>query len=217
MGPRTSGKFISMAINIMLIEDDATIRDGLAFLLDQTEGFRVSGQFASFDDAVPYLQDPVPDVILLDIELPGMNGLEAILAIRKNLSGTHIIILTVYENEKTIFQALKNGAAGYLTKNLPTSKIISAIREVTEGGAPMSPGIARLVIQSFHKNISSPLSKRETEVLENIATGKSRGKIAHDLFIDLETVKTHIKSIYLKLDVNSKEDALKVAKQQKLI
>jgi DNA-binding NarL/FixJ family response regulator len=100
---------------------------------------------------------------------------------------------------------------------MPTTSITTAISEVMEGGAPMSPAIARLVIESFHKNIESPLSRRETEVLENIATGKSRGKIATDLFIDLETVKSHIKNIYLKLEVNSREEALRVARQKKLI
>jgi DNA-binding NarL/FixJ family response regulator len=206
-----------MAITIMLIEDDTTIRDGIAFLLDSTEGFSVSGQFSSFDEAVNHLESLRPDVILLDIELPGINGIEAILEIRKKIPGTHILILTVYENERTIFKALKNGASGYLTKNMPTTSITTAISEVMEGGAPMSPVIARLVIESFHKNIESPLSRRETEVLENIATGKSRGKIATDLFIDLETVKSHIKNIYLKLEVNSREEALRVARQKKLI
>jgi DNA-binding NarL/FixJ family response regulator len=206
-----------MAITIMLIEDDTTIRDGIAFLLDSTEGFSVSGQFSSFDEAVNHLESLRPDVILLDIELPGINGIEAILEIRKKIPGTHILILTVYENERTIFKALKNGASGYLTKNMPTTSITTAISEVMEGGAPMSPAIARLVIESFHKNIESPLSRRETEVLENIATGKSRGKIATDLFIDLETVKSHIKNIYLKLEVNSREEALRVARQKKLI
>ena len=204
-------------ISIMLIEDDTTIRDGIAYLLDSTDGFSVCGQFSSFDEAGSHLETLLPDVILLDIELPGVNGIDALLEIRKKLPETQVLILTVYENERTIFKALKYGAAGYLTKNMPTTKITTAIREVVEGGAPMSPGIARLVIESFHKSLESPLSKRETEVLENIATGKSRGKIATDLFIDLETVKSHIKNIYLKLNVNSKEEALKVARQQKLI
>ncbi len=206
-----------MDVEVLLIEDDMTIRDGIAFLIDNTDGFKVIGQYSSYIEAAKYLTDLTPDVILLDIELPGMNGIDAIIEIKKNLSSTHILILTVYENEQSIFKALKNGASGYLTKSEPTAKIIDAIIEVIEGGAPMSPGIAKMVIRSFQKNLNSPLTKRETEVLENIALGKSRGKIANELFIDLETVKTHIKSIYLKLDVNSKEDALKIAKRNKFI
>ncbi len=206
-----------MAIEVMLIEDDMTIREGIAYLIEHTEGFKVIGQYSSFNEANKYLTDNVPDVILLDIELPGINGINAIVEIRKKLPSIHIVILTVYENELMIFKALRNGASGYLTKNMPTSKITDAILEVVQGGAPMSPGIAKLVIRSFQKNLDSPLTKRETEVLENVAMGKSRGNIAKELFIDLETVKTHIKSIYLKLDVNSKEDALKMAKRNKYI
>lgn len=201
----------------MLIEDDTTIREGIAFLIDNTAGFKVIGQFSSYNEAAGNLSDVAPEVILLDIKLPGMNGIDAIVEIRKKLPSTHIIILTVYENEQTIFKALRNGASGYLTKNMSAGKITDAILEVMEGGAPMSPGIAKLVIGSFKKNLDSPLTKRETEVLEHIAMGKSRGKIAKALFIDLETVKSHIKSIYLKLGVNCKEDALKMAKRNKLL
>ena len=206
-----------MDIRIVLIEDDATIRGGIAYLLDNADGYKVVGQYSSFDDARLHLASDGPDVILLDIELPGINGINAIPLIKKLVPPVYIIMLTVYENEQTIFKALNNGASGYLTKNINTDKIIEAIREVMDGGGPMSAGIARLVIRSFQKNINTPLSKRETEVLESIAEGKSRSKIAKELFIDLETVKTHIKNIYNKLNVNSREEALKVARETKII
>ncbi len=206
-----------MGIHVVLIEDDATIRDGITFLINNTSDFKVVGQFGSYDAAAGHITDLRPDIILLDIELPGLNGLDAIPDLLKKVPSAHIIILTVYENEKTIFKALRNGASGYLTKNMSTSKITEAMKEVITGGAPMSPGIAKMVIQSFQKNPETPLTKRETEVLENVAQGKSRTKIARDLFIDLETVKTHIKSIYLKLDVNSKDEALRIARQNKFI
>ncbi len=206
-----------MGIHVVLIEDDATIRDGITFLINNTSEFKVVGQYGSYDAAAKTITDLMPDIILLDIELPGMNGLDAIPDLLKKVPSAHIIILTVYENEQTIFKALRNGASGYLTKNMSTSKITDAMREVITGGAPMSPGIAKMVIQSFQKNPETPLTKRETEVLENVAQGKSRTKIARDLFIDLETVKTHIKSIYLKLDVNSKDEALRIARQNKFI
>jgi DNA-binding NarL/FixJ family response regulator len=112
---------------------------------------------------------------------------------------------------------LANGASGYLTKNTPSAKIIESIKEVKDGGGPMSINIAKLVIRSFQKNQESPLSKRETQILELIGEGKSRSQIAKELFIDLETVRSHIKNIYVKLDVNSRADAIKMAKQNKLI
>lgn len=208
---------IDMAVKITLIEDDATIRNGIAYLLADTGEFVIAGQYASFDDAKPHLQQDDPDVILLDIELPGTNGIDAIQPIKKLLPSVYIIMLTVYENEQTIFRALANGASGYLTKSSNSSKILEAVKEVMEGGGPMSAGIAKLVIQSFQRNTNSPLSKRETEVLEAISEGKSRSKISKELFIDLETVKTHIKNIYYKLNVNSREEALRVAKKSKFI
>jgi DNA-binding NarL/FixJ family response regulator len=204
-------------IRIVMIEDDEIIREGYALLIGQVEGYNVVKSYASFDDAVKTIMDDSPDVILLDIELPGTNGIVAIPKLKKMLPGAHILILTVYESEKQIFEALANGASGYLTKNTPASKIIDSIKEVKDGGGPMSVNIARMVIKSFQRNQESPLSKRETQILEQIADGKSRSQIAKDLFIDLETVRSHIKNIYLKLDVNSRADAIRLAKENKLI
>lgn len=200
-----------------MIEDDEIIREGYALLIGQVEGYSVVKSYASFDDAAKTIMDDVPDVILLDIELPGTNGIAAIPKLKKMLPGVHILILTVYESEKQIFEALANGASGYLTKNTPPAKIIESVKEVREGGGPMSVNIARMVIKSFQRNQESPLSKRETQILEQIADGKSRSQIAKDLFIDLETVRSHIKNIYLKLDVNSRADAIRLAKENKLI
>jgi DNA-binding NarL/FixJ family response regulator len=204
-------------IRIVIIEDDEIIREGYSLLIGQVEGYSVARSYASFDEAVKTIGDDSPDVILLDIELPGTNGIAAIPKLKKMLPNTHILILTVYESEKQIFEALANGASGYLTKNTPASKIIDSIKEVREGGGPMSVNIARMVIKSFQRNQESPLSKRETQILEQIADGKSRSQIAKELFIDLETVRSHIKNIYLKLDVNSRADAIRLAKENKLI
>jgi len=204
-------------IRIVVIEDDQIIREGYALLIGQTEGYQVVNSYASFDEAAKTIADDSADVILLDIELPGTNGIQAIPKLKRLLPHAYILILTVYESEKTIFEALANGASGYMTKNTPASKIVESIREVKEGGGPMSVNIARMVIRSFQRNQESPLSKRETQILEQIADGKSRSQIARDLFIDLETVRSHIKNIYLKLDVNSKADAIKTAKENKLI
>jgi len=205
------------SIRIVIIEDDEIIREGYGMLIGQVEGYSVVRSYSSFDEAIKTITDDSPDVILLDIELPGTNGIEAIPKLKKVLPNTHILILTVYESEKQIFEALANGASGYLTKNTPAAKIIESIKEVREGGGPMSVNIARMVIKSFQRNQESPLSKRETQILEQIADGKSRSQIAKELFIDLETVRSHIKNIYLKLDVNSRADAIRLAKENKLI
>jgi DNA-binding NarL/FixJ family response regulator len=207
----------SDSIRIVIIEDDETIREGYAFLIGQAEGYEVISTYVSFDEAVKKIATDTPDVILLDIELPGTNGIEALPKLKKMLPNAHILILTVYESEKLIFDALSNGASGYLTKNTPAAKIIESIKEVKQGGGPMSVNIARMVINSFQKNQNSPLSKRETQILELICNGKSRSQIAKELFIDLETVRSHIKNIYIKLDVNSRSDAIKTARDNKLI
>lgn len=205
------------SIRIVIIEDDEIIREGYALLIGQVEGYQVANTYPSFDDAVKSIGDAAPDVVLLDIELPGTNGIAAIPKLKKMLPNAHILILTVYESEKLIFEALANGASGYLTKNTPPAKIIESVKEVKDGGGPMSVNIARMVIKSFQRNQESPLSKRETQILEQIADGKSRSQIAKELFIDLETVRSHIKNIYLKLDVNSRADAIRLAKENKLI
>jgi DNA-binding NarL/FixJ family response regulator len=204
-------------IRVCLIEDDETIREGYTYLIGNTPGYKVVSSYPSFEEAARRIVHDDPDVLLLDIELPGLSGIEALPKLKKLIPETYILILTVYENEQQIFRALGNGASGYLTKNTPHERIISAIHEVMEGGGPMSAHIARMVISSFKRNEQSPLTRRETEILEEIATGKSRKRIAEELFIDLETVKSHIKNIYHKLDVHSKADAIKAAKDNKFI
>lgn len=204
-------------IRVSIIEDDKTIRDGYAYLIGQTPGYKVVSTYPSFEDAAKKIAQDDPDVLLLDVELPGISGIDALPKLKKLIPETYILILTVYEQDMLIFRALGNGASGYLTKNTPHEKIISAIHEVMEGGGPMSAHIARMVIKSFQRNEASPLTRRETEILEQIATGKSRKRIAQELFIDLETVKSHIKNIYHKLNVHSKADAIKAAKDNKFI
>lgn len=204
-------------IHVCIIEDDETIREGYAYLIGNTPGYKITGTYPSYEDAAKKVMHDDPDVILLDVELPGISGIDAIPKLKKLLPETQILILTVYEQDMLIFRALGNGAAGYLTKNTPPEKIIGAIKEVMDGGGPMSANIARMVIQSFQRNEMSPLTRRETEILEQISTGKSRKRIAQELFIDLETVKSHIKNIYHKLNVHSKADAIKTAKDNKFI
>jgi DNA-binding NarL/FixJ family response regulator len=202
---------------IVIIEDDEVLRNAYTTLINDADGLYVVNSYASVEDALKKIGDDNPGVILLDIELPGANGIDALPAIKKKLPKCHVIMLTVYESQDQIFNALSNGASGYLTKNSPTNKIIDSIKEVEEGGGPMSTNVARMVIRSFQKNQQSPLSKRETQILEMVGEGKSRSQIANELFIDWETVKSHLKNVYIKLDVNSKADAIKAARKDKLI
>jgi len=204
-------------VHVVIIEDDETIRNGFAYLINASQNYKVVNAYSNVERALPNLVADAPHVILLDIELPGIKGIDAIPKIKQLLPKTHILMLTVYENEDNVFNALTKGAAGYLVKNDSTEKIMDAIQEVVNGGAPMSMNVAKIVIKSFHKNQNSPLTKRETEILEQVANGKSRSKIAKEMFIDLETVKSHIKHIYLKLNVHSREDAIKEAKNNKYI
>ena len=206
-----------LQIRIVLIEDDETIRTGYAYLLSKQPEFIIVNSYASAEGALRSLEQDAADVFLLDISLTGMSGIDAIDSIKQKSPHSHIIMLTAYEDPELIFRALSKGASGYLTKNSTTDKKIEAIKEVVKGGGPMSPNIARLVISSFQKNKNSPLSKRETEILEHVANGKSSSRIASELFIDPETVKTHMKNIYAKLNVNSKADAIKAAKENKFI
>jgi DNA-binding NarL/FixJ family response regulator len=197
-------------IRVVLIEDDETIREGFTYLINAAPNYSVINAYPSVESALPALQGDKPDVILLDIELPGMKGTDAIPKIKALLPKVFILMLTVYDNEEAVFISLTKGASGYLTKNSNTEKIIDAIQEVVDGGAPMSMNVAKM-------NQNSPLTKRETEILEQVANGKSRSKIAKEMFIDLETVKSHIKNIYVKLNVHSREDAIKEAKNNKYI
>ena len=146
-----------------------------------------------------------------------IDGIEGIQKIKKTNPEIHIIVITVHEDSEMVFEALCAGASGYITKNANHSRLLDAIDEVQSGGAPMSTQIARMVVSSFQKNQNSPLTARETEVLELIAKGKSYSVIADELFVHKETVKSHIKNIYFKLHVNCKADALEIARKNKLI
>lgn len=205
------------AAKIVIIEDDETIRDGYTYLINNTSPYQVVNSYASFDLAKNKIIRDNPDVIILDIQMSGTNGIDAIPLLRKLLPEVYIIMLTVHETEKIILEALANGAAGYFTKNTPSAKVIEAIKEVMQGGGPMSPNVAKTVITSLQKNPDSPLTKRETQILNLLTKGKDRSQIASELFIETETVKTHIKNIYLKLNVNSKADAIKVARSNRLV
>ncbi|MEO8398599.1 MAG: response regulator transcription factor [Ignavibacteriaceae bacterium] len=204
-------------IRVIIVEDDELIRESFASFINETDLFYCVNNYEYCEDAIENLGSDNPQIILMDIQLPGISGIEGIKKIKKINSNINIIIVTVHENDKTVFDALCAGASGYLTKNISPQKLIDSIKEVYNGGAPMSTNIALMVVKSFHKNIQSPLSPRETEVLQHLSKGKSYSMIGNELFIDKETVRTHIKNIYQKLEVHSKAKAIEIAEQNKLI
>ncbi|MBC7886112.1 MAG: response regulator transcription factor [Saprospiraceae bacterium] len=209
--------FDGKLIRICIVEDDHVIRNGFKEILQEVKHFQVINTYSNCEDFFMNLEFDKPGVVLMDIELPGMNGIDGILLIKKKYPRIQIIVVTVYENDKLVFDALCAGAGGYLTKNLPTDRLKDAIFEIIHGGAPMSTCIARMVVASFQRNQNSPLSKREMEVLSLLSKGKSYSSIADELYVDKETIRTHIKNIYFKLEVHSKADALELAKKERWI
>lgn len=202
---------------ITIVEDDAIIRNAFVTLIQQDKKYEVINAYSDAEAAIKNIKSDEPDICLMDIELPGMNGIVAISKIKALMPKTQVVVVTVYENDDLVFKALCEGAAGYLTKNMPLNKLIDSLVELENGGAPMSTNVARMVVQSFHKNRQTPLSNRELEVLELLSSGKSYSTIADQLFVDKETVKSHIKNIYLKLEVHSKAEAIEKAKKSKYI
>ena len=205
------------SIRLVIIEDDKILLQTYRQLIETDVGIKVVNGYTSFEHAERYIVHDQPDVVLMDIQLPGMTGIEAIPIVKKLMPRTHVLMLTVFESEEQILKALSSGASGYITKDSSSQKIIDSLWEVRDGGGPMSRNVARMVIRSFQKSQDSPLSKRETEILRMISEGKKRSEIAEDLFIELETVKTHIRNIYVKLDVHSRSTAIHVARKNKLI
>jgi len=202
---------------ITIIEDNDVVREGFALLIDSVSEFDVVGTYATCEEAIRKLKVDQPDVILMDIELPGISGIEGSARIKKLQPEVNIIVISVHENSDLVFEALCAGACGYITKNTDYSRLIDSIKEVMNGGAPMSSNIARMVVESFQKNLNTPLTSRETQVLELLSKGKSYTVIADELFIHKETVKSHIKNIYFKLQVHSKAEAIEIALKNKFI
>jgi DNA-binding NarL/FixJ family response regulator len=204
-------------VRIVIVEDDDLIRESFVLLLNDNERFICIADYDNCEEAIKQLGSDHPDIILMDIGLPGISGIEGIKRIKNIRPNIDILTVTVHDEGEKIFDALCAGATGYLTKNISPQKLIEAIDEVLNGGAPMSTNIARLVIRSFQRSNDSPLTSRETEVLQHLSRGKSYTMIADELYINKETVRTHIKNIYQKLNVNSKAGAIEKATKDRLI
>jgi DNA-binding NarL/FixJ family response regulator len=204
-------------IRTAIIEDDKFIRQELEDMLNASDTCVCAGAFVNCESALKEIDKLQPDVILLDIQLPGMNGIEGIKKIKDILPECDIIMLTVHEESELIFNALKKGAVGYLDKSASEEKILQAIDDVYNGGAPMTPRIARKVLGSFKENESSLLTEREKDVLDSLCGGNSYKEIAYKLKITVGTVRHHIKNIYAKLHVHSKSEAVAKALKEKLV
>ncbi len=202
---------------VVIIEDDQEIRDSFNLIVNSSQRFLVVSTYSNCEDAIAALSRDKPEIVLMDIELPGMNGIKGTQIIRDKNPNTEIIMVTVYEDSDLVFEALKAGASGYITKSANYTELLNALEEIVRGGAPMSSRIARMVIDNYHINPNSPLTKRETTILQLISEGKTYTQISEELFISKETAKTHIKNIYSKLQVNSKSEAIARANQDKLI
>lgn len=199
------------ARRVVIVEDNAVIREGFAEVIGATPQYEVVQHYDTCEEALRQLPHDRPDIVLMDIDLPGISGIEGTARVLKKLPGCIVLIITVFEDSDKVFQSLCAGARGYIVKNSNIGEVVRGMDEAVAGGAPMSLHIATMVVQSFKRAVDSPLTERETQVLQGIAQGKTYTKIAAELFINKETVRTHIRNIYQKLAVNSKAEALRVA------
>jgi DNA-binding NarL/FixJ family response regulator len=203
-----------MEIKVVIIEDNNDIRNSLSILINGSGGFTCLQTFENAEDAIIGIPGLNPDVALVDVHLPKGTGIDAIGILKPLCPTTQFMIFTIFEDEETVFNALKAGASGYLLKNTPPDKILNAISDIYQGGSPMSGQIARKVLQSFVKqnnpNVAqlSSLTQRENEILNFLAKGYRYKEIASKIFISTETVRTHIRNIYEKLQVESRTEAL---------
>ena len=202
-----------MPISVSIVEDNDQLRMTLARVLNRADGFSCVSQYANAEDALKDLPGVRPDVVLMDINLPGMNGVNCVRELKKNLPQIQVMMLTVYEDTEYIFNALAAGANGYMLKRTSSKELLEAIREVHRGGSPMTMHIARKVVQSFQRSAAATaqtesLSEREQQVLDLLSQGLIYKEIAEKLGISYETVHTYIRRIYEKLQVRTRTEAV---------
>ena len=210
-------------ITIAIFDDHKERRDALKLLISFQEDMHCIADFEDCTDLVNNLAETPPDVVLMDIQMPGLNGIEGVKLLHKYYPDTYIVMQTVFEDDEKIFSCLQSGAHGYILKKASPEKLIESIREVMDGGAPMTPVIARRVLKFFSKQFTKgnpedyDLSKREVEILNHLVKGYSHKMIAAELFISIFTVKNHIKKIYQKLQVHSVSEAVSTAFQKGIV
>ena len=211
-----------MPVRVVIIEDLIEVREGLAVLINGTIGFECTGRFRTMEDALAGIDASRPDVILTDIGLPGMNGIEGTRILSARYPDVPILALSVYGDDENVFDAICAGASGYLLKNTPPARLLEALREVVAGGAPMSPEIARRVVALFREfrppeRASYRLTPQETELLRLMVDGHHYKTAAREMGISTHTVSFHLKHIYQKLQVHSKSEAVAKALRERLI
>ena len=204
-----------MSIKVAIAEDIDDIRNGLQLIINSTDGYECNCVCKNGNEALEKIPLDKPEVVLMDINMPGVNGVDAVKILKQKLPATQFLMCTVYEEDEHIFDSLKAGATGYILKKTPPSKLLEAITEIYTGGSPMSSTIARKVMVSFaeHK-VKQPiddLTEREKEILNQLARGMQYKAIAAQLSLSVETVRTHIRNIYEKLQVHNKQEAIQKA------
>lgn len=211
-----------MPIGVLIFDDNQHIRESLSILLMSDSRFKLCGAFEDASAAGDLVNMLNPDVVLMDIDMPALNGIDAVARLHGQFPKLAVIMLTVFDDSERVFQSLKNGAVGYMLKSTPPARLLEAIEEVYQGGAPMSPGVARMVMHHFREHTSEAptdyhLSPREKEVLALLVDGLSYKMIADNLEIGFETVRSHIKKIYEKLHVQSMTEAVSKTLREKLL
>lgn len=209
-------------VKVVLIEDLRDVREGLTLLINGSPGFHCIGSFRMMEDALRAIASKLPDVVLTDIGLPGMSGIEGIRILKERYADLPIIALTVYDDDEDIFDALCAGASGYLLKNTPPARLLESLQEVAAGGAPMSPDVARRVVRLFREfrppeKARHQLTPQENELLKLIVEGHSYKTAAAKLDISISTVSFHLQNIYTKLQVHSKSEAVAKALRNHLV
>jgi DNA-binding NarL/FixJ family response regulator len=209
-------------IKVALYEDNDSLRESLSIVLNNSEEFVLTGAFQDANQILKNCAINAPDVILMDVDMPGISGIEASALVTKAFPKTNILILTVFEDQEKLFNALQSGASGYLLKKSKIIEIIEAIHDIYNGGSPMTPAIARKVLDFFTRPQNQPnpeekLSERELDILKCLVAGDSYKMIASNCFISMGTVRSHINNIYKKLHVNSKSEAVVKALKERLV
>lgn len=207
---------------IAIIEDRREIRDGLAMLIGGTEGFVCTGKFGSMEEALSRIARDLPDLVLCDIGLPGMNGIEGMRKLKERFPGLMLVMLTIYDDDERIFDALCAGANGYLLKKTPPARLLESLRDAAAGGAPISPEVAGKVIRLF-RDVRPPeraeynLTPHETRILKMLVEGHNYKTAAAELKVSVSTVAFHMRNIYGKLQVHSKSEAVAKALRDKIV
>lgn len=222
MGTKPTGAPDRGDIRLAVIEDQRAIRDGLKILIDGTQGYRCCGTFGSMEEALQKIGHELPDVVLVDIGLPGMSGIDGVRQLKQHYPHLPVLILTVYDDDKRIFDALCAGASGYLLKKTPPAQLLESVREVLAGGAPMSPHVARQVIQLFRETqppqkADYQLTPHETRLLKLLVEGHHYKTAAEQLGVSINTIRFHMRSIYEKLQVHSKSEAVSKALRNRIV